>query len=266
MKKLAVICSSIVLVTFGSVGMAQVGKPGMPGQVSSMGTSPLGEKAADGQGETIHTKLKTIDNQLTKIELLFEQIEAAKETAAKDRYADDLEKSLTGYTKAMMESYDTVLQQAEIAHRSQGKEGNVAQIKAFEDLATRHEERLKVLDQRGKKITVSASPSAVWEPTYRLTARWSLQVLENISDVLISPAQAAIALSVYNACNHPSGQIWTQAQQAACAKAILKGNSDRITAQNTFTSCWNSNEGTRPKWLRAIRRTGCATALVIRLA
>lgn len=206
------------------------------------------------------TRLQDHDRQLTSIEGLFARIEAAKTTADKDKHADELNNTLAAYAKAMMESFDTAMKQAERANKSRGKEGSTELLKSFEGLAVKHENRLKVLDERAQKIKAPAESSSTSEPVEggRVARGWPM--LEKISDFFISPAQAAIALSVYSACHQ------SPPNQTACAQAIQTGTTQAAAAQATFNTCWNKYENTRPKWWRAILRTGCVTALAARLA
>jgi hypothetical protein len=243
------------------VGMlAQVGGP--PGQV----VAPSGKMGA-GKIEPAQfgSRLEDHDKQLTSIEALFTRIESAKLPADKEKHSDDLDAPLAAYAKAMMESFDTAVKQAELANKSQGKEGSTELLGNFENLAKKHESRLKQLDQRAKKIMSPQSGSSS-DPagSAKLARAWPM--LEKVSDFFVSPARAAIALSVYNACHHPSGQTWTQAQQTACNTAIANANSQGAAAHTTYNSCWTRYENTKPKWWKALQRAGCVTALVARLA
>lgn len=107
----------------------------------------------------VGTRLQDNDRQLASIEQLFTRIEAAK--LITDNYADELSVPLAAYAKAMMESFDTAIKQAELAARSQGKEGSTALLKPFEDLAVKHENRMKQLDGRAQKIVLQIKEGAV---------------------------------------------------------------------------------------------------------
>ncbi|MBI2174675.1 MAG: hypothetical protein HYU33_05725 [Candidatus Omnitrophica bacterium] len=107
----------------------------------------------------VGTRLQDNDRQLASIEQLFTRIEAAK--LITDNYADELSVPLAAYAKAMMESFDTAIKQAELAAKSQGKEGSTALLKPFEDLAVKHENRMKQLDMRAQKIVLQIKEGAV---------------------------------------------------------------------------------------------------------
>lgn len=220
----------------------------------------------------------TNDRQLTSIETSFTQIENAKTAADKDRLADTLESRLAAYAKAMLESFDAALKQAETAAKSPVRRDSFELLKKFEDQLQSHERRLKRLDERAQKMKPSSSLQPIedgklavgWrmlekvsdsigpaQESGKATLGW---LLGKISDAVISPAQAAIALSIYNACSA------TPYNQAACIAATAAGHAQRIAAQNAFNACWNGLEGVRPKWWRAVRRAGCVTVLVARLA
>jgi hypothetical protein len=202
------------------------------------------------------TRLQDHDRQLTSIEALVTRIEAAKLTADKEKYSDDLSASLAAYAKAMMESFDTAMKQAELANKSQGKQGSTALLKPFEDLATQHENRMKKLDARAQKIKAPLKSSSTSEPAEggKMARGWPM--LEKISDFFISPAQAAIAITVAAACNqHPPNQT-------ACAQAIATGVTQAAAARNTFNTCWNAAQ----KPLQGLKRLACTAALIVRLA
>jgi hypothetical protein len=194
------------------------------------------------------------DRQLTSIEALFTQIESAKTDADRDKHADDLEARLAAYAKAMVGSFDAAIKQAELAAKSAGKEGSTEPLKAFEDQAVKHENALKQLDNRGQKLLPKSG--SISEPA----KGGKLALGGTIGDFFISPAEAAIALSVYNPCHlHPP-------TQPACNTAIANGITQAAAAHTAFNNCWNGLEGVRPKWWRAIRRVGCVVVLTARLA
>jgi hypothetical protein len=204
------------------------------------------------------TRLQGNDRQLVSIEQLFTRMEAAKVTADKEKYSDDLSDALAAYAKAIMESFDTANKQAELAAKSEGKGGSTALLKPFEDLAVKHENRLKQLDERAQKIMGSPKSSSISEPAEggRVAGGWPM--LEKISDFFISPARAAIALSVYTACHQNNPPL--------CTQYTAWGITQTQAAWVIFNACWNNLEGTRPKWWRAILRASCTTGLVVRLA
>ena len=198
------------------------------------------------------------DKQLTAIETLATQLQNAKTNAEKDRLADTFESRLAAYAKAMLSSFDSALKQAQTAAKSPPRSDSFAPLKRFEDHLQSHENRLKQLDSRMQKLKPQSSLQLFEGRTVALG--W---LLGQIGDAVISPAQAAIALSIYNVCSvSPS----TPASQAACTKAISTGHNQRVAAQATFNACWNKYENTRPKWWRATLRAGCVTFLVARLA
>jgi hypothetical protein len=203
--------------------------------------------------------LKANDSQLTSIETLFNQIDTAKADGDKDKFADNLERRLSAYGKAMSAAFNAALRQAELAAKSKGKQGNVEALKTFEDLATKHEQRLKQLDERGKKMKSSSIPAT----GDRLAFGW--RMLDTLGSFIITPAEAAIALNVYGLC-HGLNSNSTAAQWAACNRAIANAIGQRSAAQSAFNSCWSSLEGVKPKWWRAVRRAGCTAVYVARLA
>jgi hypothetical protein len=214
--------------------------------------------AGVGLAQERNAALQENDKQLTTIEGLFKQVEAAKATDDKDKAADDLGSRLDAYAKAMVASFEAALKQAELAAKSQGKEGNTEQLKTFEDLAVKHENRLKQLDNRAKKMQPKSG--SIWEPGKDGKTAFVRPVLQKIGEFFISPAEAAIALSVYSACHR------SPPNQAACVQGIATGVTQTAAAQATYRACWERLDGVRPKWWRDIRRVACVTALVARLA
>lgn len=203
------------------------------------------------------TKLQGLDRQLASIQASVTEIAKAKTDAEKDKYGDALNDTLAAYAKGMLESFDIATNQAQMANKSQGKEGNMEELKQFEDLAARHERTLKQIDARAKKMKAPPGAPSMSESSSPASG-WS--VLDKIGDLFVTPAEGAIALSVYNACNQ------NPPNQTACAQAIVSSVAQGNAARNTFNDCWNRYENTRPKWWRAICRAGCVTALAVRLA
>lgn len=232
-------------------------------------TQPTGYAAAEERSSTgavvsapaFMARLQSNDKQLTSIETLMARMDAAKSSADKDKYADNLNDTLAAYSKAMLESFDTATKQAELANNSQGREGNIALLRQFEGLAVRHERKLKQVDARAQRM-MKASPgtTSTSDPDEgdEVAGVWS--ILNKIGDFFVTPAQAAIALSGYNACSQkPPNQV-------ACAAAIAKGIIDGNTARVQFNTCWNNQANVKPAWWRALKRTACTVALVARLA
>lgn len=230
--------------------------------VSGIGASAIfagfvGARETVPQNAQFQTSLRANEIQLTAIERSFAKIEAARTPAAKDALADGFEREQTAYAKSMQERYSAALAQADLEVKTNGKQGSVAALKLFEDLAQSHEARLDTLSTRGKRMA-PAGMAMMWPATVTHVARQEAPAWSPM-DLLIPRAQAAIALVVYNACKQPR-------DNKVCAAAILKGTQDGVVARNTFNACWARYEGTRPKWWRATLRAGCTAALVARLA
>lgn len=258
MKTFTGVIALMLALMFGAssvvVAKEPIGGPGAPG-AERMLPMPPGEIVSP---EQFGTRLQDIDRQLTSIEAVFTQIEVAKTDQDKDKYADDLERRLDAYAKAMLGSITTALKQAELSAMSRGKEGSTELLKSFEDLAKKHEDRLKQIDGRAQKMRPKSGSISELVGGGKVALDWPM--LKKIGDFFISPAEAAIALSVYTACHQ------SPPNQTACAQAVTSGIAQTAAAQTTFNACWNRYEGTRPKWWRAVLRAGCVTALGVRLA
>lgn len=256
-----------------------------------------------------NANLQGHDRQLSSIEAFFGQLESTKSLG--DRYSDDASSLMTVYAKAMMESYDTAIRQTELAAKSQGKEGSTALLNSFEDLAVRHENRLKLLDNKTQRIlsqikdgTIGVDKSFLLSmtPQERADFRQFLSpqagkqleqknpelfkglpagrssfilvpatvarvwpLLEKISDLLISPAYAAIGKPVAVACHTlptPVPLPLTNAQIAACIQATQLAYNLGLQAQNTYSACWNSAK----KPFQGFKRAQCLSTLIARLA
>lgn len=251
-----------------ALAQAERAAPGLPSSTSQAGiiVSPAQFKDV----------LQARERQLTSIEQLFTRIEVSRLPAEKEKHADELDNILAAYAKGMIEDFDTAMKQAELAAKSQGKQGSIGLVKPFEDQAVKHEQSMKNLDARAQKLGrdiekgETKKSSSIAEPTEAAKVARGWPMLEKISNFLISPAHAAIAIPVVAACSKTNIQLSntppTPAQYAACDQASQIASSLRVQAQTAFNTCWNKHEGTRPKLWRSTLRTGCVTALVAKLA
>jgi hypothetical protein len=127
------------------------------------GAGPVFSQTAAPSARAVPTdltaKLQESDKRLTSIEEGFTRMEALKTIG--DKFGDDLNEPLAAYARGMSESFDAAMKQAELAARSQGKDGSIASIKMFEDLAKKHESRLKQLDGKGQKIVQQVKDGTV---------------------------------------------------------------------------------------------------------
>ena len=248
--------------------------PGLP--------SPSGQAGISISPAQFSTSLQARERELASIEQLFTRIEAAKLPEEKEKLSDELSQPLAAYAKGMIADFGTALKQAELGAKSQSKEGSTGLLKPFEDLAVKHEQRMKMLDERAQKIGRDIEKgegepkksSFIAEPIEAVKVARGWPILEKISDFLISPAHALIAIPVVAACsqaNPNSNPPPTAAQYAACQQAIQTANGLGAQAQTTFTSCWNSAHRHKLKRDGHIHflftmHTACTTALVARLA
>lgn len=188
--------------------------------------------------------LPLAESQLTGIEATFARIEKTEAGPARDELAAPLEAQQQKYANVMLERYFAVVKQARTS---------VAGVKAFEDVAKRHEARLSALNARAQRLRPPGQ-AMLTAPVYlaRQSASWG------IGDLFVAPAHAAIALSVYTACN--------QKKPTLCALAVAKAAKDGAEARAAFNACWARYENRKPNWLRAALRVGCTVSLIIKLA
>ena len=142
--------SLLALGAGSAFAQAERGAPGLPSPSSQAGVSISPAQFS--------TSLQARETELASIEQLFTRIEAAKLPAEKEKLFDELSQPLDAYAKGMMESVDTALKQAELAAKSQGKQGSTGLVKPLEDLAVKHEIRTKTLDERSQKIEIAGRP------------------------------------------------------------------------------------------------------------
>lgn len=204
-------------------------------------------------------KLKDHDRQLALIEELVTRIEGAKMNEDKEKHANDLNDALAVYAKGMLESFDTAIKQTELSSNTKGKQGSVALLKSFEDLAVKHENKLKQIDARAQKI-ISLKSSSITGQAGSANVVYAEPIIDNIINFFFPNAQAAIALSIKSACsaNPPN--------QTACNQAIITGATNANQARYEFNRCWAAQENVRPKAWRAVKRIDCTLALIAKLA
>ena len=142
----------LALLLPGAAALAERPAPGLP--------SPSGSAGISISPAQFTTSLQARERELASIEQLFTRIEATKLPAEKEKLSDELSQPLDAYAKGMMESINTAMKQADLAAKSQGKQGNTGLLKPFEDLAVKHEQRMKKLDERAQKISSLANSSS----------------------------------------------------------------------------------------------------------
>ena len=127
--------------------------PGLPSPSNQVGQAGISISPAQ-----FSTSLQARERELASIEQLFTRIEAAKLPAEKEKLFNELIQPLDAYANGMIENINTALKQAELAAKTQGKEGSTGLVKPFEDLAVKHEQRMKLLDARAEKIEIAGRP------------------------------------------------------------------------------------------------------------
>lgn len=252
----------------GAFAQTERGAPGLPSPASQAGLIVSSAQFKDA--------LQARDRQLTSIEQLFTRIEAAKLPAEKEKLSDELSQPLAAYAKGMIEDFDTAMKQAQLAAKSQGRQGSIGLLKPFEDQAVKHEQRMKNLDARAQKIGgdiekgegagETKKSSSIVEPA-KVAHGWPM--LARISDFLISPAHAALAIPVVAACG--SLVAGNEAAWLPCVKSFVIAIPAGVAAVNQFDACWGAAH--RHKLRRdghihfpALMHTACTATLVAKLA
>ena len=257
----------------GQPGIAQErGTPGLP--------SPAGQAGISISPAQFSTSLQARERELASIEQLFTRIEAAKLPAEKEKLFNEISQPLDAYAKGMIENINTALKQAELGAKSQNKEGSTGLIKPFEDLAVKHEQRMKKLDERAQKIDRDIEKgereppkqtSSITEPTDGVKVARGWPMLEKISDFLIPPAHAALAIPAVGVCG-PLTVASAGTAFVACLAIIGTTIPLVALAASQFTVCWNAAHNHKykngDKHYHGMNgmRTACTLILIAKLA
>lgn len=99
---------------------------------------------------TSTSQLRNATVMLKSIERLFDKVERQKVVTLEDSEA--VSKSTFGYAQAMKSVLDDALESAEIAARTQGKQGSIVPLDTFEKAEKANESRLQKIDIRATSI------------------------------------------------------------------------------------------------------------------
>ena len=226
------------------------------------------------------TSLQARERELASIEQLITRIEAARLPSEKEKLSEGLSAPLDAYAKGMIENINTALKQAELGAKSQNKEGSTGLLKPFEDLAVKHEQRMKKLDERAQKIDRDIEKgegeppkktSSIAEPAEGTKVARGWPMLEKVSDFLISPAHAALAIPAVAACGPltvaSAGTAFILCLTAVGTTIPLVG-----LAVSKFSTCWSAAHNHRIKngdkhyHNMDLMRTSCIAILIATLA
>lgn len=108
--------------------------------------------------EPLGGKLRNIEQRVDALVAKVNQRKLITEAEMEDA---DLDKAMKEYADAMKAAYDDAIKQAEQAARSKGKEGNTANLKAFEDLAKTHDKRMKQVEAKTRKVEAQIRTGAI---------------------------------------------------------------------------------------------------------
>lgn len=225
------------------------------------------------------TALQASDRQLASIEQLFTRIEAAKLPAEKEKLFNEISQPLDAYAKGMIENINTALKQAELGAKSQNKEGSTGLLKPFEDLAVKHEQRMKKLDERAQKIDrdiekgegETKKSNFIPEPAEGAKVARGWPMLEKVSDFLISPAHAALAIPAVAVCG-PLTVASAGSAFSACLAIVGTTIPAVALAVSQFSSCYGlahnhrRTQGHGHYHNLGIMRFTCAVTLIAKLA
>lgn len=230
-----------------------------------------------------------LNNHLSQIERHVNGAESAKSSSEYETRGKEISESLEKYAKAMLESANIALMEAEKAAKSNGKEGGMGSLKSFEDLGQIHERKLKQLEDKLKKTqekiekldsvpnTDTKKTSGISGPTSNVPSHiWS--TLKYAVEYVIPSAKAAILIPTITACNFSNSNsnstpntTSTIAQINICNNAVALAHSQRVQAQNDFAACWGAAHHHKLRrdghihWI-ATMHLACTATLVARLA
>lgn len=108
--------------------------------------------------EPLGGKLRNIEQ---RVDALVAKVNKRKLITEAEMEDAELDKAMKEYADAMKAAYDDAIKQAEQAARSKGKEGNTADLKAFEDLAKAHDKRMKQVEAKTRKVEAQIRTGAI---------------------------------------------------------------------------------------------------------
>ncbi len=124
----------LVVISFSLIGVTVLAQPKDVGRL---------DPAFKAKMDLAEPKLKAVESLLKKME---------RDKLITEKDSDDLHNAMYGYAEDMKSASDEALKDAENAAKSEGREGNVANLKAFEERAKADEVRVKGVETKVKAI------------------------------------------------------------------------------------------------------------------
>lgn len=179
--------------------------------------------------------LQSLDGQFQQIA---DQTDAMIQEGSNENPA--LEERMYSYAETMNEAFQQALEDAKLAADTEGKEGNGANLGAFEKLAQGHAAQLQQLGERAGAIAINSEDN-LHGPTggpRNPAEDWSDKqdsVLSALSGLFISQAEARVAAQCVAPC---ASQNW-----GACMSCVVSAGPEAVRAWNEFVSCWREAAG-----------------------
>ena len=236
------------------------------------GTEPIVIKPS----QSLKNKLDKADELFAKLEEMMTKIETSKtiEKANLETF-DKLGMEIANTLKA---TFDEVSANAQLAAKTQGKEGNATDLEYFENQAERHIKKANSLSVQAERIEqgivegkiigrdccVTRPRSSLEIPNILTNASFSKTENSNCNanfeteseNIFLESIKSSksVAVPCVSFC---SAQLWVPC--AACvARAVITGTSK----YNEFMNCWNGCGSKKTDWGRRACRAACLAKFV----
>lgn len=223
--------------------------------------------------QTLKSRIDKADELFATLENLIAKIEKSKNVEEAD--LDTFDKTALEIGKTLKNAFDEVSASAQLASRTQGKEGNATDLEYFEDQAERHIKKANLIakkteeinnavegkiiicipcELRDRRVRDSKSENIFSDKTSSIFVKASFSTAENSACESTSDFDSNNLFSSYGlrsksvavACvSFCSAQLWLPC--AACvAKAAITGTSK----YNEFMNGWNGCASRKKEWQR----------------
>jgi|SRR5947209_3609127 len=172
--------------------------------------------------------LKQAETQLSELEQATQSIESSgvvtSDTAA------EFGNVLAAYGETMHQATDAALQGAQLAAKTEGKSGSIADLGTFEKVAKDHERRTAALHNRLEAINQKMDKGSIKTVALSPVLR---DMFARLNAPIVAPAEAALAIPTLAPCGVFTGTpVWP-----ACLLAIAKAIPAAAAAYNSYKSC-----------------------------
>lgn len=243
------------------------------------GTEPIVVKPS----QTLKSRLDKADEYFAVLENLLTKIETSKNVEEAD--LDTFDRAAMELAKTLKTAFDEVSASAQLASRTQGKEGNVTDLEYFEDQAERHIKKANLIAKKTEEINNAVERKRIICVPCELRDRRvtsenifsdktpSIFVNANFSTAENSSACEGTAGSESNnlfsaigsrsksaavACVSPCSSLnW-----GVCKSCLANAVSTGVGKFNQFMSSWNGCASKKREWQRKACRAAALASFV----